>query len=120
MKIKSLYSKKGISSETAIISSFIFIFVIFAVCLPLIYSDFKQSTTSLNYNKIKNSAETQKSTGFSIWSLTGFPVIDVIISMFAMATWTFGGINIWIDLLLLTPVRIVFWIVIYKLIRSGT
>lgn len=88
MKKKLLYSKKGISSETAIITSIIFIFVILTICLPLIFSDFGSNSDFNNYDSIKNKAETQKiSSSPSIWSLTGIPVIDVIISMIAMASW---------------------------------
>lgn len=122
MKKRLLYSKKGISTETAILSSLIFIFVILAICLPLIFIDFGKSYDLQDYSKIKDTAESQKisDAGFSIWELTGLPFIDVIISIFVMATWTWGGIPIWIDLLILTPLRLIFWVVLYKLLRSGT
>lgn len=119
--MKIINSRKGAGGETAIMSSILIIFIILAVTLPLILLDFNETSSASDYASLNAEVSNAKTINSpSVWNLTGIPVIDVIFSIIAMATWTFGGINVWVDLLLLMPLRIILWIGIYKLFRSGT
>ena len=44
--------------------------------------------------------------------------IKTIASICTIFFWTFGGLPVWLDLIIFIPIRVMFWIVVYDKIRG--
>ena len=98
-------------SDTVILSTIVIFFVVLGVRLPFIHAAFDQTITNLDTEGI----EFASGQGFSESNVT---ILGIITSIFTMFFWTFGNIPVVIDLLLFVPLRIIFMILLFKLVRG--
>ncbi len=98
-------------SDTIILSTIVIIFVALGAVLPFIHASFDQSVTNTDQELI----EFKSGQGFSTNDVT---VLGIVVSIFTMFFWTFGNINAVLDLVIFVPMRIIFVVLLFKLIRG--
>ena len=98
--------------DTAILFTIITIFVFLGAILPFINTAFGQDETNLN------TAGVEFATGQGFDDENSISIGSIAVSIFIMFFWTFGAIPVLLDLLLFVPMRIVFVILLFKLIRG--
>ncbi|KKN50125.1 hypothetical protein LCGC14_0636230 [marine sediment metagenome] len=98
-------------SDTDILLTIIIFFVALGVLLPFIHAAFDEQVTDLNTQGV----EFASGQGFSEDSVS---ILGIVTSILTMFFWTFGNIPVIIDLLLFVPIRIIFMILLFKLIRG--
>lgn len=98
-------------SDTIILSSIVILFVTLGVILPFIHAAFDQPVTNLNSEGI----EFASGQSFSQSEVT---VLGIIVSIFTMFFWTFGNMPVILDTILFVPLRIIFVVLLFKLVRG--
>ncbi len=96
-------------SDTIVIYTIIIAFVALGAILPFINEAFNQQDIDFNAQNVEFQG------GQNLFSNT-VTVLGVITSVVTMFFWTFGAIPAIIDLVVFTPIRIMFAILLYKLI----
>lgn len=99
-------------SDTAILLTIITVFVFLGAILPFINEAFGQDGTSLN------TAGIEFATGQGFDDENEVSIGKIAVSIFTMFFWTFGSIPALLDLLLFVPLRIIFVVLLFKLIRG--
>lgn len=98
-------------SDTGILLTIVGIFVALGVILPFVHVAFDEPTTNLNQEGV----EFASGQGFSENDVT---ILGVVTSIFTMFFWTFGNITPVIDFIIFIPLRIIFLVLLFKLIRG--
>ncbi len=98
-------------SDTNLLLTIIIFFVALGVLLPFIHAAFDQQVTDLNTQGV----EFESGQGFSEDSVS---ILGIVTSIFTMFFWTFGNIPVVIDLVLFVPIRIIFIVLLFKLVRG--
>ncbi len=98
-------------SDTVILSTIVLFFVVLGAVLPSIHSTFDQITSNLDTQGI----EFASGQGFSE---SNVGVLDIVVSIFTMFFWTFGAIPLIIELIIFVPIRIIFMVLLFKLVRG--
>jgi len=104
-------------SDTAILTTIVLFFVVLGTVLPFIQQDFSQDVIDLDVKGIQTDSG-QSVEGVN--SIGGAIVVTstILFSIITMFFWTFGAIPVIIDLLLFVPIRIVFVVLLFKLVRG--
>ena len=93
-------------------ASIVIIFGVLGFLLPFFQRDFNQPTVD---SKIENLLE-----GFDDETdVTKISSLKILVSITRMFTWTFGAVPLFIDILILTPMRLLLLFLIYRSVRSG-
>lgn len=100
-------------SDTAILATIVIIFVTLGAILPFIHATFDQQETNFNVEDVE--FESGQSLLFSEDQVT---VLGVVASIFTMFFWTFGAIPIILEIIIFLPMRIIFVVLLYKLVRG--
>ena len=98
-------------SDMDILATIVIFFITLGTVMPFIHASFNEAGTDLNSEGVE--FEAGQDLPFSNVSILG-----VILSIFTMFFWTFGNIPLLLDLLLFVPLRIIFVVLLYKLIRG--
>lgn len=98
-------------SDTVILTTIVIIFVGLGAVLPFIHAAFDQTETSTNQELV----EFESGQGFSTNQVS---VLGIVVSIFTMFFWTFGNINAVLDLVIFVPLRIIFMVLLFKLVRG--
>ncbi len=98
-------------SDTSLLLTIIIFFVSLGVILPFLHADFNQGGTTFDEEGI----ETASGQSFSTEDVT---ILGIVVSIFTMFFWTFGNIPVVIDVILFVPIRIIFAILLFKLVRG--
>lgn len=96
-------------SDTGILVGIVIIFVALGTILPFVHDAFDQQATDINAAGLEFEAGQQS--GVTV-------VLGVIVSITTMFFWTFGNIPFIIDAVIFIPIRIVFLVLLFKLIRG--
>lgn len=104
-------------SDTAILTGIVIFFVVLGVILPFVQADFGQTKTNFDVKGLQtgtgNSLESADSIGGAISTTS-----KILFSVLTMFFWTFGAIPLIMDLILFVPIRIVFAVLLFKLVRG--
>lgn len=98
-------------SDTDILTGIVIFFVTLGVLLPFIHEAFDETISNVNTEGVEFASGQGLSTD-------NVGLLDIAVSIFTMFFWTFGSIPIVIDLILFVPIRIIFAILLFKLIRG--
>ena len=97
--------------DTAILTTIIVIFVILGAALPFIHSAFGETSTNVNTEGV----EFASGQGFSTSNTS---ILGIVVSIFTMFFWTFGSIPLILEIVIFVPVRIMFMVLLFKLVRG--
>ena len=100
----------------AILFTIILIFVSLGAILPFVHEAFDQQVVDLNVPNVEfqTGQQLKEETQISALARVG----SVLISIISMFFFTFGAIPLIIDLVVFVPLRIIFAILIFKLLRG--
>lgn len=98
-------------SDTVVLTTIVILFVVLGAVLPFVHAGFDQTETNLNTEGI----EFASGQGFTTNQIG---ILDIVVSIFTMFFWTFGSIPIIIDVVFFVPLRIMFVVLLYKLVRG--
>lgn len=98
-------------SDTIILSTIIILFVVLGAVLPFIHTSFDQSTADVNTEGIEF-------TSGQAFTTNNVTVLGIVVSIFTMFFWTFGNIPAILDIIIFVPIRIMFMVLLYKLVRG--
>lgn len=87
-------------------------FLVLGAFLPFINNTFDEPSTDINVAEgyYEDTVEIMESNDVGAW--------DVIASMFKIFTFTWGDLPLLLDIILFIP-RVIFGVLVYRLIRSG-
>ena len=112
--LKLLKNKKG--NDVHLLWTIIVILFSLGLIVPYIDNYFTNS--SIDYNIEDVGEGVAVGLPDSPADVENVGALDLVTSILSMFFWSFS-VNIWINILLLEPMRIIFYILIYRLIRSG-
>lgn len=98
-------------SDTVILSTIIVFFVALGAVIPFVHSSFNQAGDTFNTEGIEFASGQSTSTN----SVT---VLGVVVSITTMFFWTFGNIPAILDIIIFVPIRIIFLVLLFKLVRG--
>ncbi len=98
-------------SDTIMLSTIVIIFVSLGAILPFVHASFDQSVTNVNAEGIEFESGQSSSTN----TVT---VLGVVVSITTMFFWTFGSIPAILDTIIFVPMRIMFLVLLFKLVRG--
>lgn len=98
-------------SDTVILMTIVIFFVVLGAVLPFVHASFDETATNLNTENI--AFESGQSLGQNEVTILG-----VVLSIITMFFWTFGTIPAIIEVTIFLPIRIIFGVLLFKLIRG--
>lgn len=111
--MKFIKSKKAQNDVTLLWTIFVILFALGSI-IPIINNYFGVSSTQYD---VEGTAE-KVGTELTDVATNPLTIGDFVASILSMFFWSFN-VNLWVNLLILEPMRIIFYILIYRLVRSG-
>lgn len=100
-------------SDIVILSTIVIFFVVLGAIVPFIHAAFDEQQVNVNVDSI----ELRSGQGL-LFSEEEVTVLGIVTSIFTMFFWTFGTIPAIIDFILFVPLRILFAVLLFKMIRG--
>ena len=98
-------------SDMDILATIVIFFITLGTVMPFIHASFDETETNVNTKGVEFAA------GQDL-AASNVSILGVVLSIFTMFFWTFGNIPVILDLILFVPLRIIFIVLLYKLIRG--
>lgn len=100
-----------VESDVGIMLGIITAFFVLGFGLPFIHDAFGETASTLDTGGINF----QAGQGFSTDSTS---VLEIIVSVTTIFFFTFGAVPLWLDAIILLPIRIIFFVLLYRQIRG--
>ena len=100
------------ANDVSILAGFVTFFLILAVALPILQSEFNQDVNSYDTDTLQQMGDAPSDS----WFNSSFTLI--LTNLFVFPFWTFGA-PWWINLTFLLAIRMLLVFLIYRAIRSG-
>jgi len=100
------------ASDNRLMYVLLLFFIVLGVAMPYYQSMFDQTIIENDMTGLKDATTNDE-------GATAVTILSSVFGIFKISFWTFGTIPLWIDLIVLLPLRLMFWYLVYKGLRGN-